>query len=93
MMTPRRRVLYAVLTAIVIAGAILAYTTWVTASRFRQLGEQTIADSTLLLVRELLLTGSCADACARPTCACRRRQNQWNTCAGVGHAVSKYAVC
>ncbi|MEM7608257.1 MAG: HAMP domain-containing sensor histidine kinase [Myxococcota bacterium] len=49
----RRRLLYFVLMpAIIGAAAILAWTTWSTASRFRRLGEQTIAENTLLLVRE-----------------------------------------
>ncbi len=49
----RKRVLYFVLIpAIFAAAGLLAYTTWSTATRFRQLGEQTIAESTLLLVRE-----------------------------------------
>ncbi len=49
----RYRVLYFVLLpAIGVAAVILGYYTWVAASRFERLGEQTIADSTLLLVRE-----------------------------------------
>ncbi len=49
----RLRVLYFVLLpAILIAAGVLTYTTWVTASRAARLGEQTIAESTLLLVRE-----------------------------------------
>ena len=53
MNTLRRRLLYFVLIpSIIAASAILAYTTWSTASRFRRLGEETIAESTLLLVRE-----------------------------------------
>lgn len=53
----RRRLLYFVLMpAILAAGGILAYTTWSTAGRFRDLGEQTIAENTLLLVREKVQT-------------------------------------
>ncbi len=49
----RYRVIYFVLLpAIAIATGILGYYTWVSASGFARLGEQTIADSTLLLVRE-----------------------------------------
>ncbi|MFT5354657.1 MAG: hypothetical protein ACI9KE_001864, partial [Polyangiales bacterium] len=53
----RRRLLYFVLMpAILAAASILAYTTWSTAGRFRRLGEQTIAENTLLLVREKVQT-------------------------------------
>ncbi|MEM9074253.1 MAG: HAMP domain-containing sensor histidine kinase [Myxococcota bacterium] len=49
----RFRILYFVLLpAICVAAGILGYYTWVTASQYERLGEETIADSTLLLVRE-----------------------------------------
>lgn len=47
-----RVIYYVLLPAIAVATGILGYYTWVTASAFTRLGEQTIADSTLLLVRE-----------------------------------------
>ncbi|MBX3247903.1 MAG: HAMP domain-containing histidine kinase [Myxococcales bacterium] len=53
----RQRVIYFVLLpAIAIAAGILGYYAWVTASRFTRLGEQTIAENTLLLVREKVET-------------------------------------
>lgn len=49
----RQRLLYfVILPAIFAAAGTLGYTTWVAASRFARLGEQTIAENTLLLVRE-----------------------------------------
>jgi len=49
----RLRSLYLLLVpAIIVAAMVLAYYTWVTASRFTALGEQTIAASSLLIVRE-----------------------------------------
>lgn len=57
MPTWRQRVVYFVLIpAIAVAAGILGYYAWVTASRFNRLGEQTIAESTLLLVREKVET-------------------------------------
>ncbi len=47
---------FVLLPAIAIAAGILGYYAWVTASRFNRLGEQTIAESTLLLVREKVET-------------------------------------
>ena len=53
----RYRVLFFVLVpAILAAGGFLAYATWLTASRYTRLGEQTIAENTLLLVREKVET-------------------------------------
>ena len=53
----RSRVLYFVLIpAICAAAGILGYYTWLSASRFAQLGEQTISQNTLLLVREKVET-------------------------------------
>lgn len=52
-----QRVLYfAIIPAIFAAAGILGYTTWLAASRFTRLGEQTIAENTLLLVREKVET-------------------------------------
>lgn len=49
----RFRILYFVLLpAIAVAAGILGYYTWKTAAQFAQLGEETIVQSTLLLVRE-----------------------------------------
>ena len=49
----RYRVIFFVLVPAILAAAIfLGYTTWLTASRYTRLGEQTIAENTLLLVRE-----------------------------------------
>ncbi|MFW6050848.1 MAG: sensor histidine kinase [Myxococcota bacterium] len=49
----RFRILYFVLLpAIAVAAGILGYYTWRTAAQFAQLGEETIVQSTLLLVRE-----------------------------------------
>jgi two-component system phosphate regulon sensor histidine kinase PhoR len=57
MPTWRQRVVFFVLLpAIAVAAGILGYYAWVTASRFNRLGEQTIAESTLLLVREKVET-------------------------------------
>ncbi|MCB9601958.1 MAG: HAMP domain-containing histidine kinase [Sandaracinus sp.] len=57
MPTWRQRVIYFVLLpAIAVAAGILGYYAFVTASRFNRLGEQTIAESTLLLVREKVET-------------------------------------
>lgn len=47
---------FVLLPAIAVAAGILGYYAWVTASRFNRLGEQTIAESTLLLVREKVET-------------------------------------
>ena len=53
----RYRVIFFVLVpAILAAAGFLGYTTWLTASRFTRLGEQTIAENTLLLVREKVET-------------------------------------
>lgn len=48
----RIRILYVVLPAIAAAAVILGYYTYVTASQYEALGEQSIAQSTLLLVQE-----------------------------------------
>jgi len=47
-----RVILFVLVPAILAAAVFLGYTTWLTASRFTRLGEQTIAENTLLLVRE-----------------------------------------
>jgi two-component system phosphate regulon sensor histidine kinase PhoR len=47
-----RVILFVMVPAILAAAVFLGYTTWLTASRYTQLGEQTIAENTLLLVRE-----------------------------------------
>jgi two-component system phosphate regulon sensor histidine kinase PhoR len=50
---PRRRLFrYVLLPAITVAACVLAYYTWGTAVQFDRLGEQSIAQSTLLLVQE-----------------------------------------
>jgi two-component system phosphate regulon sensor histidine kinase PhoR len=51
---PRRRRLFnfVFLPAVTVAACVLAYYTYLTASQFDQLGEQSIAQSTLLLVQE-----------------------------------------
>jgi two-component system phosphate regulon sensor histidine kinase PhoR len=50
---PRRRLFgYVVLPAVTVAACVLAYYTWLTAVQFDRLGEQSIAQSTLLLVQE-----------------------------------------
>ena len=52
-MPSRRRLFYFLfLPAVTVAAGILAYYTYLTASQFDQLGEQSIAQSTLLLVQE-----------------------------------------
>src|SRR5688500_18635762 len=49
----RFRVVYLVLLpAIAVAAAVLAYFSWLTATQFARLGEQTIAESTLLIVTD-----------------------------------------
>ena len=53
----RHRIIYfLLLPAIALSAGILGYYTWFTASRFTRLGEQTIAENTLLLVREKVET-------------------------------------
>ena len=47
---------FLLLPAIALSAGILGYYTWFTASRFTRLGEQTIAENTLLLVREKVET-------------------------------------